>query len=136
MPTSPLKTTVVVKKLLKLPEGQKEITRKSNMKLEILLSNLIKGALNPSLFELENESHRHNVPKNSETHFKAIIVSDKFDGLSRVKRHQLVYKACKDPLEQGLHALAMQCFTKKEWALNPERRPSPECKGGMKKVSR
>ena len=44
----------------------------------------------------------HNVPKNSETHFRLVIVSDVFDGLSRVKRHQLVYKAADEALKQGI----------------------------------
>ena len=89
------------------------------MKLETLLKNSLATALNPSVLELENESHGHNVPKHSETHFRLVIVSEHFDGLSRVKRHQLVYKAADDALKQGVHALAMQCFTESEWAESP-----------------
>ena len=63
------------------------------MILENLLRESLVLALNPSLCDLDNESHGHNVPKNAETHFRLVIVSDVFDGLSRVKRHQLVYKA-------------------------------------------
>ena len=103
------------------------------MKLETLLKNSLATALNPSALELENESHGHNVPKHSETHFRLVIVSEYFDGLSRVKRHQLVYKAADDALKQGVHALAMQCFTESEWAESPSRLTSPPCKGGMKK---
>ena len=33
----------------------------------------------------------HNVPPGSESHFKVTLVSDKFDGLRLVKRHQEVY---------------------------------------------
>ncbi len=106
------------------------------MKLETLLKNSLATALNPSMLELENESHGHNVPKHSETHFRLVIVSEHFDGLSRVKRHQLVYKAADDALKQGVHALAMQCFTESEWAESPVRLTSPPCKGGMKKDPR
>jgi stress-induced morphogen len=106
------------------------------MKLETLLNNSLTTALNPSVLELENESHGHNVPKHSETHFRLVIVSEHFDGLSRVKRHQLVYKAADDALKQGVHALAMQCFTESEWAESPARLISPPCKGGMKKDPR
>ena len=104
------------------------------MKLETLLRNSLIQDINPSFIALENESHGHNVPKNSETHFRLVIVSEVFDGLSRVKRHQLVYKAADEALRQGIHALAMQCFTESEWANNPVRLTSPPCKGGMKKV--
>ncbi len=106
------------------------------MKLETLLKNSLATALNPSMLELENESHGHNVPKHSETHFRLVIVSEHFQGLSRVKRHQLVYKAADDALKQGVHALAMQCFTESEWAESPARLTSPPCKGGMKKDPR
>lgn len=32
-----------------------------------------------------NESYMHNVPKGSETHFKVVVVSDKFEGLPLIK---------------------------------------------------
>ena len=41
---------------------------------------------------LENESSMHNVPANSETHFKLVIVSDDFLHMNKVKRHQLIYQ--------------------------------------------
>lgn len=106
------------------------------MRIRNLLESSINEALHPKVFELDNESHGHNVPQGSETHFRVIIVSDAFNRLSRVKRHQLVYKACEDALRQGLHALAMQCFTEDEWASGPEVWSAPPCKGGMKKDSR
>ena len=106
------------------------------MILENLLRDSLVRALNPSFCDLDNESHGHNVPKNSETHFRLVIVSDAFDGLSHVKRHRLVYKAADEALKQGVHALAMQCFTESEWADSPERLSSPPCHGGMKKDPR
>ena len=68
--------------------------------------------------------------------FSACDCLDAFDGLSRVKRHQLVYKAADEALKLGVHALAMQCFTESEWADSPERLSSPPCHGGMKKDPR
>ena len=106
------------------------------MILETLLRNTLTDSLDPSVLDLENESHGHNVPENSETHFRLVIVSQMFDGLSRVGRHQLVYKAADEALQKGVHALAMQCFTESEWADDPERVRSPPCKGGTKKDRR
>ncbi len=103
------------------------------MFLENLLRNTLTDSLDPSVLDLENESHGHNVPENSETHFRLVIVSQMFDGLSRVRRHQLVYKAADEALKKGVHALAMQCFTESEWADDPQRLSSPPCRGGMKK---
>ena len=106
------------------------------MFLENLLRNSLTDLLDPSVLDLENESHGHNVPENSETHFRLVIVSQMIDGLSRVRRHQLVYEAADEALKIGVHALAMQCFTESEWADDPERLSSPPCKGGTKKDRR
>ena len=42
---------------------------------------------------LENESSMHNVPPDSESHFKLVIISDNFNDMSNVQRHQayLIY---------------------------------------------
>jgi BolA protein len=42
------------------------------------------------------------------THFRVRIGSELFIGLSRVKRHRLVYDALQDFIDQGLHALAIE----------------------------
>lgn len=42
------------------------------------------------LAEVINESHMHSVPKGAETHFKVVVVSDQFDGLSLLQRHREV----------------------------------------------
>jgi acid stress-induced BolA-like protein IbaG/YrbA len=49
-------------------------------------------------------------------HFEAIIVSDAFAGLSRVKQHQLVYAALGDRMRAEIHALSMQTLTPAQWA--------------------
>ncbi len=49
-------------------------------------------------------------------HFKAVIVSGDFAGLSRVKRQQRVYQTVLDKLNSGeLHALSLQTLTPDEW---------------------
>lgn len=87
-------------------------------------------ALAPSHLEVINESHMHNVPKGSETHFKVIVVSERFDGMSAVKRHQLVYGALADEMKNGVHALAITSRSPAEWAASPEANASPKCLGG------
>jgi acid stress-induced BolA-like protein IbaG/YrbA len=47
-------------------------------------------------------------------HFQALIVSAAFEGLSRVKRHQLVYGALGDRMRAEIHALSMQTLTPAE----------------------
>ena len=52
-------------------------------------------------------------------HFEAIIVSNEFDGLNRVKRQQRVNAILKARFDSGeLHALSMQTLTPEEWKAN------------------
>ncbi|KAM7363352.1 bolA-like protein isoform 2-T2 [Cochliomyia hominivorax] len=47
--------------------------------------------LQPVHLEVINESYMHNVPKGAETHFKVLIVSDKFEDLPLIKnKHQFL----------------------------------------------
>lgn len=44
------------------------------------------------------------------------VVSDSFEGLSRVKKQQLVYGCLNDEIASGaMHAVTMQTFTTAEW---------------------
>ena len=49
-------------------------------------------------------------------HFEALVVSAAFEGLSRVKRHQLVYGALGGRMREEIHALSMTTVTPMEWA--------------------
>jgi acid stress-induced BolA-like protein IbaG/YrbA len=49
------------------------------------------------------------------THFEALVVSAAFAGLSRVKRHQLVYAALGDRMREEIHALSMRTLAPDEW---------------------
>ena len=42
-------------------------------------------------------------------------MSEEFAGLSRVKRHQLVYSALGERMREEVHALSMQTLTPQEW---------------------
>lgn len=50
-------------------------------------------------------------------HFFATIVSARFDGLTRVARHQVVYQALGDRMREQIHALSMKTLTPSEWAV-------------------
>jgi len=49
-------------------------------------------------------------------HFQALIVSKAFEGLSKVRRHQLIYGALGDRMREEIHALSMTTLTPVEWA--------------------
>jgi len=92
----------------------------------------IEQDFNPEYFELENESHMHSVPKNSETHFRLLVVSDVFESKSRIDRSRLVNELIKPFMAQGLHALTQRTFTPPEWDKVKDTfvMVSPECRGG------
>ncbi len=91
------------------------------------------SALNPQFSEVVNESHNHSVPKNSETHFRLVLVSEKFEGQSRVQRQRLIYDLLSDELKSGVHALTMRLLTPSEFAKeDPSKFQSPACHGGSK----
>jgi acid stress-induced BolA-like protein IbaG/YrbA len=50
-------------------------------------------------------------------HFEALIVSNVFEGLPKVQRHQRVYVALGDRMREEVHALSMKTLTPAEWLL-------------------
>jgi acid stress-induced BolA-like protein IbaG/YrbA len=49
------------------------------------------------------------------THFEGTIVSVLFEGLNRVKQHQMVFSALGDKMKSEIHALSMKTYTPNEW---------------------
>ena len=52
----------------------------------------LKSEMSSVYIEVINESPNHNVPDGSESHFKIVVVSDEFENMRPVQRHQLIYK--------------------------------------------
>jgi stress-induced morphogen len=44
-------------------------------------------------------------------HFRAEIVSDRFEGLSRIQQHKLVYEVFGDEIGGAIHALSIKTST-------------------------
>lgn len=86
------------------------------------------ASLNPRHLELLNESHMHAGPA-TDSHFKLVLVSEAFNGLRAVARHQKVYALLAEELAGPVHALALHLYTPEEWqtASVPA---SPMCQGG------
>ena len=103
------------------------------MNVHEIIEQKISEALSPTHLQVINESHMHNVPPGSESHFKLVVVTDTFSGVPRVRRHQTVNGILKDELAGPIHALSMETLTIEEW----ERRggvvrASPDCFSGSK----
>lgn len=103
------------------------MTRKSRIEQTLLTH------LQPQHLDVINESDKHHVPKGSETHFKLILVSSRFQDLSRIARHQLIYGLLADELKHGLHALSLHLSTPAEWQAQQQSVPaSPACRDGYR----
>lgn len=101
------------------------------MTMQDTITNKIQDAMSPLHLEVENESHMHNVPAGSESHFKILVVSDQFDGQMLIKRHRLLNSILSEELTQ-IHAMALHTMTPDEWAEKGAAPTSPPCEGGGK----
>ena len=47
-------------------------------------------------------------------HFSVIVVSNEFENMSLVNRHQLIYKSLNESITKEIHALQIKTYTEKE----------------------
>ncbi|KAF5273017.1 hypothetical protein FQR65_LT04759 [Abscondita terminalis] len=105
----------------------------TNTPIEDAIRHKLSSSLNATHLEIVNESYMHNVPKTAETHFKVLVVSEKFNGLSLLKRHRLVNDLLKTEFENGIHALSIVAKTPDQFLSSDKIKPSPPCLGGFGK---
>lgn len=58
------------------------MTNDKNCPIEMIIRQKLTESFVPNHLEIINESYMHNVPKGSETHFKVLVVSSRFESLS------------------------------------------------------
>ena len=70
----------------------------------------LRAALQPTELSIQDDSHLHagNAGAREGGHYTVRIVSARFEGLTRVARHRLVYDALQGLIQTGIHALAIQ----------------------------
>ena len=103
------------------------------MTVETDITEKLTSSLQPSHLEVINESHMHNVPPGSESHFKVVVVSSDFNGKMLVARHRLINQALAEELSGPIHALALHTYTQADWEEKNGNAPmSPPCLGGSK----
>ena len=69
----------------------------------------LRAELAPTAVEVRDDSHLHagHAGAREGRHFSVRVASPRFNGLSRVARHRLVYDALRSLIPQGIHALAI-----------------------------
>mmetsp|Transcript_8064 Transcript_8064/g.17192 ORF Transcript_8064/g.17192 Transcript_8064/m.17192 type:complete len:141 (+) Transcript_8064:84-506(+) len=101
------------------------------------ITEKLTSAFTPTHLEVRNESHMHNVPTGSETHFKVIVISDKFkETRNSLARHRLVNEILKEEIaaDGPVHALSIVAMTPDKWKEKLDNGEtigaSPNCRGG------
>ena len=94
------------------------------------LEQRLRQEFQPHFIAVENESYMHSSGRGADSHFKIVLVSDAFEGISKVARHQKIYQLFSQDLKNGIHALALHLYTKQEWdKLGWQFPKSPNCAG-------
>lgn len=104
------------------------------MRVQTLIESKLREALQPAFLDVQNESHMHSVPPGSESHFKVIIVSERFVGRSLIEQQRLVNSILAEELNGTIHALTMKTLTPDRWEALGKQADlvSPPCHGGSK----
>ena len=70
----------------------------------------VRAALQPRTLEVLDDSHLHagHAGAREGRHFTVRITAERFNGLSRVARHRLIYDALQLLIPRGIHALAIE----------------------------
>ena len=94
--------------------------------IESQIVNTLSSFMNLVSLKIINESFMHNVPQGSESHFKIVIVSNRFKNLSLIQRHKEIYNSLGDIMNE-IHALSIHAFDNDEFESNPMILDSPQC---------
>lgn len=70
----------------------------------------LRTELQPLALEVIDDSHLHagHAGAREGRHFTVRMTSERFNGLSRVARHRLIYHALRRLIPRGIHALAIE----------------------------
>ena len=83
-----------------------------------ILEERLRASLSPEQLRVEDQSALHEghagARPEGETHFRVVVVSPGFEGLSRIARQRLVLEAVGDLMETRIHALSISALTPEE----------------------
>jgi BolA protein len=76
----------------------------------------LRSALDAAHVAVEDESRLHAGHGATGGHYRAVVVSARFAGLSRVAAQRLVYAALGAWMDGPIHAFAVRTFTPEQWS--------------------
>jgi BolA protein len=87
------------------------VLKSGSMRTADLITKKLTEAFTPQSLKVVDESHQHEGHAGhrpgGQTHFRVYIVSEAFEGKTRLERHRLINGALSGELAGGVHALAI-----------------------------
>ena len=77
----------------------------------------LRQELAPDVLQVVDESHLHAGhpgARDGKGHFRVSIVSDRFEGLTALARHRLVFSVLEELMRTDIHALSIKATTRAE----------------------
>lgn len=90
------------------------------------IKDRLSSHIDSEYLDIIDESPNHGGYTGTVSHIKIIIVSVRFDGLSLIKRHKLVYKAL-GAFVPKIHAISIVSKTPEQWKKSSDFIASPDC---------
>lgn len=88
------------------------------MSVQEIIYRKLSENLSPAVLEVIDEAHLHvghaGAREGGQSHFRLMVVADKFEGMNRVARQRLVNQILREELAGPVHALAMKTLTPQE----------------------
>lgn len=84
---------------------------------QVQIQSELEKYFQPTELLVKDQSHLHAGhagARDGKGHFDVTIVSQAFDGLTRVQRHRMVYDALSQLIESDIHALSIRAFAPSE----------------------
>ena len=81
------------------------------------IESILTSSFEPSRILVKDQSHLHAGHAGAQDgrgHFAVTIVSDRFDGQSRIARHRMIFDALGDMMQTDIHALSIKALTEDE----------------------
>lgn len=88
----------------------------TRQRIEVIRSRL-EAALQPESLMIEDQGHLHighEGARDGRGHFRIMIVSESFNGMSMVGRHRAIYAALGELMNTDIHALAIEAVASSE----------------------
>ncbi len=88
------------------------------MTVQERMESKLRAELTPKSMTLTNVSYQHHghagSPGTGESHFELSLVAERFEGMSRIQRHKLVYKIVGEEMDGPVHALQLTLLAPSE----------------------